>query len=149
MTILEHVLRALDRAAPKVKSAAHIATGAAGEDAAHFFLKQQGYAVVARNWRPARSPFGAKDQSKDEIDLVGYEGDVLCFVEVKTRTSRAIPAEAAVDHEKQRALRRAARAYMRRLPSPPAARFDIVSVYLGPGSELEEVTLFRDAFPLT
>jgi putative endonuclease len=69
---------------------------------------------------------------------------VLCFIEVKTRTTRDIkPAEAAVDREKRRALRKVVRDYLqtlprRRFPETPTWRFDVVTVYYerskGPGN---------------
>jgi len=53
--------------------------------------------MIARNYRSPRS--------RSELDLVGWDGTTLCFIEVKTRTTRYImPAEAAVDAEKQRDL---------------------------------------------
>ena len=96
--------------------------------------------MVARNWR---SP-----HHKGELDLIGWEGDVLCFIEVKTRSrSDFIPAEAAVDHEKQRALAAIARDYLRRLPSQPPTRFDVVSVYCE--NKSTDITLFKGAFSLS
>jgi putative endonuclease len=83
--------------------------------------------MVARNYRTARH--------RGEIDLIGWEGDVLCFIEVKTRTTRDVkPAEAAVDRKKRRDLRSVIRDYLgalpqRQFPEPPAWRFDVVTVY--------------------
>ena len=68
-----------------------------GERDAYFYLRRRGYVMVARNFR---SPL-----RRGEVDLIAWDGDVLCFIEVKTRTTRAVkPAEAAVDRDKQRAL---------------------------------------------
>lgn len=147
-TLFKKLLRVLDRVAPaRDDRAKHLVTGERGEEIAHFYLRDQGYTIVARNWR-----VGA---AKGELDLVGWEGETLCFIEVKTRTSRYIrPAEAAVDEEKRRHLREMARRYMRRLEarsrceSSQKCRFDIVSLYLTPTGEAEELTLFRNAFPL-
>jgi putative endonuclease len=73
---------------------------------------------------------------------------MLCVVEVKTRTAHDLtPAEAAVDYDKRRMLRRLARQYVRQLPQPvaPQVRFDVISVYLVPGKEKEFVH-FESAF---
>src|SRR2546427_9584287 len=70
-------------------------TGRRGEEDAYFHLRKLGYIMVARNFRsPGR---------RGEIDLIGWEKDVLCVVEVKTRTTGdGKPAEAAVDRRNQR-----------------------------------------------
>jgi len=114
--------RAIRRGVPE-----HLATGERGEREALFYLRKMGYTVVAKRWKSAKV-WG-------DVDLIGWDGEWLCFVEVKTRSGRdAIPAEAAVDREKQEMLRRMARAYMRRFPEKLRAevtvRFDVVSVYL-------------------
>ena len=94
---------------------------------------------MARNWR-ARSGAG-------ELDLVGWDGPVLVFVEVKTRTSEAAgPPEAAVSPNKQKRIVRAAKEYLRRLGRKPINyRFDIVSVAWNPEEGLQ-VRLIKDAF---
>src|SRR3984893_18936401 len=77
-------------------------TGRRGEEAAYFYLRRRGYTIIARNFR---SP-----HHRGELDLVGWERDILCFIEVKTRTSHDFkPAEAAVDRGKQRELIKVAR----------------------------------------
>src|SRR5713226_8514720 len=52
-------------------------TGIRGETYAYWYLRRQGYTLIARNY--------TAPGSKGEIDLVGYDGPVLAFVEVKTR----------------------------------------------------------------
>ena len=113
--------------------------GARGETLAYWYLRQAGYTVVARNWR-ARSGAG-------ELDLVGWEGPILAFVEVKTRTSEAAgPPEEAVSPNKQKRVIRAAKEYLRQLRRKPmSCRFDVVSVSLHPREGLQ-VRLTRDAF---
>ena len=70
--------------------------GGRGENLAYWYLRQAGYTVVARNWR-ARSGAG-------ELDLVGWDGPTLVFVEVKARTSEATgPPESAGFPEQTRA----------------------------------------------
>lgn len=119
----------------------HLATGERGEREALFYLRKQGYIVVARRWKSAKL-WG-------DIDLVGWDGEWLCFIEVKTRSGQeVVAAEAAVDREKQDMLRRMARAYLRGFPEKLRAevpvRFDVVSVYLlRSGVEFD---LYRGAF---
>ena len=139
------VLRALDSAAKllprKDRTPAHLRTGRRGEEEAYFHLRQQGYVIIARNYRSPRS--------RSELDLVGWDGEMLCFIEVKTRTTRNIqPAEVAVDPEKRRDLSRVAREFLLKMKIAPAFRFDIVSVYFEPEKNTA-IELFRDAFPLT
>jgi putative endonuclease len=113
--------------------------GARGETLAYWYLRQTGYTIVARNWR-ARSGAG-------ELDLVGWEGPTLAFVEVKTRTSEAAgPPEEAVSPNKQKRVIRAAKEYLRQLRRKPVScRFDVVSVSLHPKEGLQ-VRLIKDAF---
>jgi putative endonuclease len=122
----------------RTNSPEHLRTGRRGEEEAYFHLRQQGYVIIARNYRTPRC--------RSELDLVGWHGETLCFIEVKTRTSRDfLPAESAVDFEKRRDLSRVARQFMRKVPGKPQYRFDIVSVYLEPDSK-PDVVLFQNAF---
>jgi putative endonuclease len=118
------------------REAEHLKTGRTGEESAYFFLRDKGYTMVARNWRTV--------SRRGEIDLIGWDGATLCFVEVKTRGTRSVvPAEFAVDGEKQEELRMMARVYMRRMERV-STRFDVVSVYMeGREPALE---LRKDAF---
>jgi len=111
---------------------AHLTVGIEGEDAVFFYLQRKGYTVVARRWSSGDVP--------GDVDLVAWDGPVLCFVEVKTRTAHDMtPAEAAVDEHKRNVLRRLARRYVRQLPqkTAPPVRFDVVSVYQVPGQQRE------------
>jgi len=122
------------------KLPAHLVTGTQGEDAAYFYLRRKGYIVVARRWSPGHEP--------GDIDLIAWQGTLLCIVEVKTRTAHDItPAEVAVDSHKRTMLRRLARQYVRQLPqkTAPQVRFDVIGVYLVPGKEKEFVH-FEGAF---
>jgi putative endonuclease len=116
--------------------AEHLRTGRTGEESAYFFLRSRGYTMVARNWRTV--------SRRGEIDLIGWDDGTLCFIEVKTRGARSVvPAEFAVDREKQEELRMMARVYMRRM-GRVETRFDVVSVYLEGGEP--ELELRKDAF---
>jgi putative endonuclease len=134
-------IRALDWLAERTlspdKAPPHQRTGRRGEEAAYFYLRKLGYVIVSRNFR---SP-----HRRGEIDLIGWDKDVLCFIEVKTRTTRDVkPAEAAVDQDKQRALTAMAREYLRHLPGPCQWRLDIVSVYNPATFAQPEFELFQN-----
>lgn len=140
--VTQATLRALDwlavRTLPPDDRPEHLKTGRRGEEAAYFYLRRRGYVIIARNFR---SP-----HSRGELDLVGWDKDVLCFIEVKTRTTRDVkPAEAAVDHEKQRDLDYVARDFLRRLPTCEW-RFDILAVYYEAQSRQPTFELFQNAF---
>jgi putative endonuclease len=120
----------------------HQLTGRRGEEDAYFYLRRLGYTMIARNFR---SP-----HRRGEIDLIAWEKDMLCFIEVKTRTSHDVkPAEAAVDQDKQRELRYMAREYLGHLPPSCQWRFDIVSVYYEQPTDPPRFELFRNAIPLS
>jgi len=147
IAVVEHLLAKLDRIAKRRKRApsdpGHLATGLAGEDAAFFYLRRHGYTIVARRWSSGDVP--------GDVDLIAWQGSLLCFVEVKTRTAHDMtPAQAAVGEQKRRVLRRLARRYVRQLPQAemPQLRFDVVSVYLVPGKDAE-LMHFEAAFGLT
>lgn len=99
---------------------------------------------MARNWRSPRD-------RRDELDLIATDGEVLVFVEVKTRAKEAkVPGYYAVDQRKKRVVQRAARAYISRLREKPRTiRFDIVEVELpARGTEAEPVVRHFENVPL-
>jgi putative endonuclease len=115
----------------------HLRTGRRGEEAAYFYLRRLGYVMVARNFR---SP-----NRRGEIDLIGWHKDVLCFVEVKTRTTHDVkPAEAAVDHDKRRELLAVAREYLRHLPPSCQWHLEVISVYYDRQSSQPQIELFQN-----
>ena len=132
---LERSLAGLNRFANKRGSnamPAHLVIGIEGEDAALFHLQRKGYTIVARRWSSGDVP--------GDVDLIAWDGPMLCFIEVKTRTAHDLtPAETAVDEHKRSVLRRLARRYVRQLPqqSAPPVRFDVISVYQVPRRERE------------
>ncbi|MGA8431121.1 MAG: YraN family protein [Candidatus Sulfotelmatobacter sp.] len=136
-------IRALDwlalRTLPADKLPEHQRTGRRGEEEAYFHLRRLGYIMVARNFR---SP-----KHRGEIDLIGWDKDVLCFIEVKTRTSLGVkPPEAAVDRHKRREIAIMIREYLRQLEPACQWRFDIVSVYYGtPTAGPPQIEVFRNA----
>jgi putative endonuclease len=137
------VARSLDAASQYLgkPSPAHLDTARCGEMEAYFYLRSLGYRVVARNFRTPHE--------HGEIDMIGWDDGVLCFVEVKTLTKVALaPPEMAVDAEKKQHIRSVARRYVRRLRSdrPPLCRFDVVSVVLGDDRRGPSIRLHKGAF---
>jgi putative endonuclease len=119
----------------------HLRTGRRGEEAAYFYLRRLGYVMVARNFRTPNR--------RGEIDLIGWQKDILCFVEVKTRTTRDVkPAEAAVDRDKRHDLLGVAREYLRHLPPSCPWRLDVISVYYDQHSSQPEIELFQNVSSL-
>ena len=90
--------------------------GQLGESYAAAYLDQLGYRLVAANFTlpVGRNLRGAIINA--EIDLIAYDGDTLCFIEVKTRASDWFaPPEVNVDKRKRRQITRAARVYRQML----------------------------------
>jgi len=113
-------------------------TGRQGEEDAYWHLRQKGFIMVDRNYRP--------EGLRGEIDLIGWDGETLVFVEVKTRqTSDVRTPEAAVDRDKESHVIAAAREYRRRAHCAAAPyRFDVLTVEMAPGGN--KIAHFRDAF---
>jgi putative endonuclease len=116
-------------------------TGVRGETYGYWYLRKMGYVFVAKNFIPR----GAKG----EIDLIGYDGKTLAFVEVRTRTpiegQQALP-ELSVTKEKQRVLVRAAHQFLReRHVNEDACRFDVLAIDNLPG-HVPVLRLHKDAF---
>jgi putative endonuclease len=113
------------------------AEGMQGEALVARYLRERGYQLAAHGYR---SRYG-------EIDLIAWDGDVLCFVEVKTRTNldMALPRE-YVTPQKQNKLRKTARMYLaeKRLDCP--ARFDVAEVYAKHGFDEARIEYLENAF---
>ena len=109
--------------------------GDRGEREAARHLRSLGYRVIVRGYRTTQG----------EVDLICREGDVLVFVEVKSRR-QGQPAE-AVTPEKQRRLTLAALHFLKRhglLEQP--CRFDVVAIVWPEGRRPESINVFRNAF---
>ena len=90
------------------------AFGDVGEELAAAYLRRRGYVIVMANFTVPVGRNRNEAQVTAEIDLVALDGDTLCFVEVKTRTSEAFaPPLSAIDIRKQRQITRAAKVYRR------------------------------------
>jgi len=105
--------------------------GQRGEEQALRWLREQGYKIVARNYR----------WRGGEIDLIARDGDYLAFIEVKTRTDEqfSLPEE-ALTREKQRRIIRTARRYIAEHRPELDLRFDVVAIAGG------KIRLYKDAF---
>ena len=124
--------------------------GFSGEGRAVRFLKKNGYKIAERNFK---TPFG-------EVDIIASKGQVLAFIEVKTRTSDAFgqPNEAvrgdrrrryinaadafgqpneAVRGDRRRRYINAARYYFSGRTIDVVVRFDIIEVYKGSINHIE------------
>jgi putative endonuclease len=109
--------------------------GDRGERAAARYLRRRGLRIVTRGYH---TPWG-------EIDLVAREGDVLVFIEVKTRR-RGTPAE-AVTPEKQRRLTLAALHFLRRHQLlEQRSRFDVAAIVWADDRLAPRIEHIRDAF---
>jgi putative endonuclease len=95
--------------------------GDAAEDRACRHLEGSGFTVVERNFRTRGG----------EIDIVARRGDVLAFVEVR---SRGVPGfgtpEESITPAKRRRIVAAARRYLSKVPpsSWGEARFDVIAI---------------------
>lgn len=116
-------------------------TGIRGETYAYWYLRRHGYVFIARNFTPRAA--------KGEIDMIGYDGETLAFVEVRTRTVRdeitALP-ELSVTIGKQHLVARTAQHFLaeRHVAECPL-RFDVVAIDNSPGKP-PVVRLHKDAF---
>ena len=106
-----------------MRSDEHIKFGNSGEELANTYLLSKNYKVVRRNYR----------WLKAEIDLICKNEDELVFVEVKTRRSSHFgPPHRAVSKQKQKRIIRAANNYIHECRIDMSARFDIISIVIGP-----------------
>ena len=93
--------------------------GFSGESKAAAFLKKAGYKIIKRNYK---CPFG-------EVDIIAQNGDVVAFIEVKTRTNYNYgqPNE-AVGYDRQKRYKNSARFYFANREIDCTVRFDIIEV---------------------
>ena len=113
--------------------------GAKGEQAACRYLLSNGYKVIETNF--ATRAF--------EIDIIAFDQDTLCFIEVKTRTgfNKGLPRE-GVTPAKQKKMIMGAQYYLKQKKiQNTRLRFDVVEVqYQDLSQEKENITLIKNAF---
>ncbi|HEY7535239.1 MAG TPA: YraN family protein [Thermodesulfobacteriota bacterium] len=108
--------------------------GQKGEQIACKVLEKDGYRIIEKNFRCKQG----------EIDIIAEKKEVICFIEVKARTSESfgLPEE-AVTTWKQRRLLAAAYVYLERKKiTSKDMRFDVVSVDLNNG----KARILKNAF---
>ena len=120
-----------------------IEIGRSGEESAARYLESLGWRILARNYRTRYC----------ELDIVAEEptpGEAThCFIEVKTRRSRAYGSPAsAVGWSKQEKIRLATALYLQEFfpdQEPPPCRYDIIEVEIDLQNN-RKITLIRSAF---
>jgi putative endonuclease len=112
--------------------------GQRGEEIAAGYLREQGYTILARNWR---CPAG-------EVDIVAREGETLAFVEVRTRRrgGRLGTPEESVTPRKQARMVEVAQTYLQEAGLGDVAwRLDVVAIEVGKRGEVTRLDLIRYA----
>lgn len=115
--------------------ARHNQLGEWGERIAREHLLSLGYAIGVENAR----------MGGVEIDFIAFKDDLVCFVEVKTRSSDFADPLEAVDNRKRARMVRAADTYLRDNDIPLEPRFDIIIV-IGTPATGHTVEHIPDAF---
>jgi putative endonuclease len=111
--------------------------GRRGEEIAASYLQQQGYTILARNWR---CPAG-------EVDIVAREGETLAFVEVRARRGdRFGTPEESITRAKQTRLVELAQTYLQEAELGDVAwRIDVIAIRMGARGEVQRLNLIRNA----
>ena len=118
--------------------ASSVEVGRRGEQVAVRYLKSKGYRILERNYRWNRA----------EIDVIALDGEVLVFIEVKTRGGEEFGTPArAVDRRKQKQIARVAAHYLqeRRLAGTDC-RFDVLALLEKVESGKLEIEHIKNAF---
>lgn len=118
--------------------------GEIGEDFAARFLVRRGFRLVCSNFKV---PIGRNRRGvsvSGEIDLIALDEDLLCFIEVKTRSSDEFASPlSAVDLRKQRQITRTARIYRKIFNLQSVKfRYDVVSIVLN-NNKSPNIELFK------
>ncbi len=113
--------------------AQHNETGKEGEEMAALHLINNGYKIVARNFR----------YKKSEIDIIAQKEKKIAFVEVKTRTNAFFQEpELSVTKSKQKQITLGANFYIQENDIDLDIRFDIIAITLF-GNKINHI---EDAF---
>ncbi|QAA33226.1 YraN family protein [Clostridium manihotivorum] len=112
--------------------------GSTGEDIAAEFLIKDGYKILERNF----------NSRNGEIDIIGWDKDILCFIEVKTRytSDYGSPIE-AISITKANKIKKVCQFYiLKNYLYDINIRFDVVEVYLNYQNTSSEINVVKDAF---
>lgn len=116
--------------------AEHNDIGARGEEIAADHLIQNGFKILERNWR----------HRKTEIDIIAMQGDVLVFIEVKTRTDDYFGEPATFAQDKQlKRVASSASVYMHQIGHDWEVRFDVIGVLMK-GPQRAEIIHYKDVY---
>ena len=117
--------------------AAHNELGKWGEDLAADYLQRKGYTIIERDWK----------SGKRDLDIIAQDGNVIVFVEVKTRRNRLYgEPEESIDYHKLQNLQQAISHYVKFKHIRQEIRFDIISIVGTVGTDpdiqhIQDVTL--------
>jgi putative endonuclease len=112
--------------------------GKFGEESAIDLLKNNGYRILARNYKTKLG----------EIDIIARDKDTVCFIEVKTRHSDrfGLPQE-AISRSKQRHIAKVALMFLKENNLlDKRARFDVISIMHS--EDTSKLDLIKNAFEL-
>jgi putative endonuclease len=113
--------------------------GVWGEGIAANYLHDLGYDVIARN---LRTPYG-------EIDLIVHRGNLILFIEVKTRSSSTLgPPEVSITPRKRAHILASAQYYIQNQPDQNNDwRIDVIAIQCQECNATPLITHFENAIP--
>ena len=112
--------------------------GKYGEDLACDFLKRKGYKIISQNVK----------LSFQEIDIISKYGNVIVFVEVKTRTGNSFgEADEVVTEDKIDNLQKAICHYISNNKlDPTLIRLDLIAVDISKENKTARIRHYKDIF---
>jgi putative endonuclease len=119
-------------------------SGMRGETFAYWYLRRHGYVIIARNFQVPGM--------HGELDIVGYDGGILAFVEVKLRAYRdeserklGLPEDAITPAKKRNLVRMAKNFLATWRIRETQCRFDVLAIE-SQSNQAPRVRLHKDAF---
>ena len=118
--------------------ALHNDFGKWGEELATNFLLQQGFEILARNWR----------HEHKEVDIIAQQADKLYFVEVKTRHGEEWSAEDAITAKKRTLMWRAMMAWKQQHPSLMPVFYSAITIVIHDPDEPPEIRWYENIWEM-